>query len=169
MSRASTFRYVAHWQTDLPDEGEAVLDFWKREGAIGDESQAKQRLREIVLHARDDNDEVAGVCTAVPMTLPRLGQPMYYYRTFIGAKYRKTMLFLHLWNRARPILERHARSHGFPCIGVLIELENSRFGETGLDPVWGRHDFIYIGKSQRGFDLRVHYFRGAKLKPAAKA
>lgn len=163
------FRYVAHWQTDLPDEGEAVLAFWKRENAIGNEEQARSRLKEIVVHARDAQDEVAGVCTAIPMTLPKLAQPMYYYRTFIAAKYRKSMLFLHLWNRALPILEGHARARDFPCIGVLIELENSRFGETGRDPVWGKHGFTYIGRSQRGHDLRVTYFRGAKLKPPPKS
>jgi len=40
----SDFRYVAHWQTDLPEEAEAVLAFWKRENAIGQEDQARQRL-----------------------------------------------------------------------------------------------------------------------------
>ena len=164
MSAQHEFRYVAHWQTDLPDEGEAVLAFWKRENAIGEESQARGRLKEIVVHARAENDEIAGVCTAVPVTLPKLGQPMYYYRCFIGKDYRNTMLFLHLWNRALPILEGYARNHNFPCIGVVIELENARFGENGRDPVWHKSGFTYIGKSQRGFDLRVRYFKGAQLK-----
>ena len=168
MTPHSAFRYVAHWQTDLPDEGEAVLEFWRREKAIGDEAQSRQRLKEIVLHARDDNDEIAGVCTAAAVTLPRLGQPMYYYRTFIGAKWRHTILFLHLWNRALEILEGYARNHGFPCIGVVIELENTRFGENGRDPVWSKSGFTYIGRSQRGHDLRVRYFKGATLKAPPK-
>jgi len=164
MTAHTAFRYVAHWKTDLPDEGEAVLDFWRRENAIGEESQARQRLSEIVVHARDESDEIAGVCTAVPVTLPRLGQPMYYFRCFIGKKWRSTILFLHLWNRALEILEGYARNNKFPCIGILIELENSRFGENGRDPVWSKSGFTYIGKSQRGHDLRVRYFRGATLK-----
>jgi hypothetical protein len=158
------FRYVAHWQTDLPDEAQAVLAFWKNESAIGDETQAKQRLNEIVLHARDESDEIAGVCTAVATTLPRLGQPMYYYRCFIGKKWRTTRLVVLLLKRSIELLEGYASRNNFPCIGIVIELENTRFAENGRDPVWRDIDFTYIGKSQRGHDLRVRYFRGAKLK-----
>jgi hypothetical protein len=165
---SETFRYVAHWQTDLPEEGEAVLAFWMKEKAIGDENQARQRLKEIVLHARDANDEIAGVCTAAPVTLPRLGQPMYYYRTFIGAKWRKSRLVVLLLKRAFELLEGHAVKNDYPCIGVVIELENARFAEAGRSPVWPDVDFVYIGRSQRSHEMRVRYFRGAKLKPPPK-
>ena len=161
---APQFRYVAHWQTELPDEDEAVLAFWKRENAIGDEAQAKARLREIVLHARDETDEVAGVCTAVPLTLPRLGQPMYYYRCFVGAKWRTSRLVLLLVKRAFELLEGFAVRNGYPALGIVIELENQRFAEAGREAVWPDVGFVYIGKSQRGHDLRLRYFRGAKLK-----
>jgi len=158
------FQYVAHWQTDLPEENEAVLAFWRAEKAIGDEAAAKKRLSEIVLHARTESGEVAGVCTAVPMTLPRLAQPLYYYRTFVGEKWRKTRLVVLLLKRAFELLEGHAVKNSYPCIGVIIELENARFAEAGRMPVWPDVDFVYIGKSQRGFDLRLRYFRGATLK-----
>ena len=162
------FRYVAHWQTDLPDEGEAVLAFWLKEKAIADENQARLRLKEIVLHARDADGEMAGVCTAVPMTLPRLGQPMYYYRCFIAPRWRKSRLILYIFKRAFELLEGHATRNGYPCIGVLTELENTRFTEMGQIPVWPDIDLVYIGKSQRGYDLRVRYFRGARFKPPPK-
>ena len=163
------FQYVAHWQTDLPDEGETVLAFWLKEKAIGDETQARQRLKEIVLHSRDADGEMAGVCTAVAMTLPRLGQPMYYYRCFIAPRWRKSRLILYIFKRAFELLEGHAMRSGYPCIGVLTELENTRFTEMGQIPVWPDIHLTYIGKSQRGHDLRVRYFRGAKFKPAPKA
>ena len=161
---SNQFQFVAHWQTDLPEEGEAVVAFWLKEKAIADETQARQRLKEIVLHARGSDGEMAGVCTAVPVTLPRLGQPMYYYRTFVGEKWRKSRLVVLLLKRAFELLEGHAVKNNYPCIGVLIELENSRFAEAGRMPVWPDVDFVYIGKSQRGHEMRVRYFRGAKLK-----
>ena len=119
---SDTFQYVAHWQTDLPEEGEAVLAFWLKEKAIGDEAQARQRLKEIVLHARDADGEMAGVCTAVAVTLPRLGQPMYYYRCFIAPRWRKSRLILYIFKRAFELLEGHAKRNDYPCIGVLTEL-----------------------------------------------
>jgi hypothetical protein len=164
----SDFRYVAHWQTELPDENESVLAFWKAEGAIGDEAQARQRLKEIVLHARDADNVIAGVCTAVAVTLPRIGQPMYYYRCFIAPRWRKSRLILYLFKRAYELLEGHAVRNDYPCIGVLAELENTRFTQMGRIPVWPDCDLVFIGVSQRGHDLRVRYFRGAKLKEPVK-
>jgi len=110
----------------------------------------------------DEAGAVAGVCTAVPVTLPRLGQPMYYYRCFIGRHWRRSRLVLRMLKRAFAVLEEHAHQHGYPCIGVVLELENARFGETLRKPVW--IGFVYIGKSQRNLDLRLRYFRGATLK-----
>ena len=161
-----SFTFIEHWQKDDAENAEAVLAFWRRENAIGDETQAKKRLSEIVLHAVTADGEVAGVCTAVPITLPRLGQPTYYYRCFIGAKWRKSRLVLNMLKQTGEVLESYAREHGFPCIGIVLELENSRFGQTMQNAVWPSTGFVYIGKSQRGLDLRVKYFRGARLKPA---
>lgn len=161
----SSFTFVEHWQKDCPDDAEAVLAFWKRENAINDEASAKKRLGEIVLHARDATGAIAGVSTAVPITLPRLGQPTYYFRCFVGKDWRKSRLVLQLLRRTCETLEAFARTHNFPCIGVILEMENARFGEALQRAWWPSTGFVFIGKSQRGLDLRVRYFRGAKLKP----
>jgi hypothetical protein len=159
-----TFHFVTHWQRDCAEDAAAVLDFWRREQAFNSEVNAEERLRQVVLHARDATGEVAGVCTVMPLTLPRIGQPMYYYRCFIGKAWRKTRLVFRLLLRAFDVLEDYARAHGFPCIGMVLELENTRFGEALRAPVWPSTGFVYIGKSGRGLDLRVRYFRGARLK-----
>ncbi|MFI4969392.1 MAG: hypothetical protein ACHP7D_04245, partial [Lysobacterales bacterium] len=59
------------------------------------------------------------------------------------------------------------RANGYPCIGILLELENTRFRDKGRMAAWWSPRFVYIGRSTRGLDLRVHYFRGARLKPPA--
>lgn len=161
---APAFQFVTHWPQGTPKDGMAVLEFWRREKALVDEVQAQERLREVVLHAADANGEVAAVCTAVTITLPRLAQPMYYYRCFVGQRWRKTRLVFTLLARAFDALEAHARAHSYPCIGVLLELENDRFGTSLRAPVWPGIGFVYVGKSARGLELRARYFRGARLK-----
>lgn len=161
-----SFTFVEHWQKDDPANDDAVLQFWEREGALAADSKAQDRLRQVVLDARDADGRVAGVSTAVPITLPRLGQPTYYFRCFVGKNWRNSRLVLQLLRRTCDVLEEFARAHDFPCIGVILELENSRFGQTLQRAVWPSTGFVFIGKSQRGLDLRVRYFRGAKLKPA---
>jgi len=160
------FQFVPHWKLEHTADDEAILAFWKNEGAVPDETKAKERLNQIVVHARDASGAIAGVCTVVPINHPRLGQPMYYYRCFIGKAWRKSRLVFTMLNRAFDTLEAYARAHDYPCIGVVLELENSRFGKTLRAPVWPSTGFIYIGVSQRNLDLRVRYFRGARLKKA---
>lgn len=160
-----TFTYHHGWDGLLnAQEENDLVAFWLREGALNDERHARQRLDQVVLLARDAEEQVAGVCTAVAQTPPEIGQPLYYYRSFIGRDWRQTRLVYNLIRHARTLLENYARANGWPCIGMLLELENRRFGEKGRMPVWPHLDLTYIGKSQRGFELRVHYFKGARLK-----
>jgi hypothetical protein len=160
----SAFSFVAHWQTESAENDTKVAEFWKNEGALSNDVKTEERLRQVILHAETADGEVAAVSTAVPLTLPRLGQPMYYFRCFVGKNWRKTRLVFRVLNRSAEILEAYARENKFPCIGVLLELENARFAETLQQPIWPTTKFVYIGKSQRNLDLRVRYFRGARLK-----
>ena len=158
------FRYIVCWPETSDDDADAIKAFWRAEGALNDEAAMERRVKQVVMHARTHNGEVAGVCTAIPMTPPRLGQPMYYWRTFIGARWRATSLVMSLLKRSCVLLEEHARAHDFPCIGVLLELENDRFREVGRMATWYNPRFVYIGRSDRGLDLRALYFKGARLK-----
>ena len=140
--------------------------FWRRERAFDDAAEVAKRLAQVVLYARTPDGGIAGVCTAIAMLPPRFGQPMYYYRAFIGKAWRATPLVRELMNRACDALEAYARERGFPCIGVLLELENPRFYKTLRKPVWWNPRFYYVGMSERGLEVRAYYFDGAKLKSA---
>lgn len=167
-AHAHGFRFVASWPAVAADDAEAIRAFWRREGALTDDAQISERLKQVVMYARAADGNVAGVCTAVAITPPRLGQPVYYWRTFVGRAWRATPLVMALLKRSCVLLEAHAQAHDYPCIGILLELENERFSERGRMAAWWNPRFVYIGRSERGLDLRVLYFRGARLKaPAA--
>lgn len=162
--RKPKFSLIRAWPNIGERDATDLMAFWKREGAIPDEAQARARLKQVVLLSRDADGEVAGVCTAMPMTPPQLGQPMYFWRAFIAPKWRTTRLIYRLLMESFDVLEAYACERDFPCIGVILELENTRFGEVFRKAEWTKPHFIYIGKSPRGLDVRVRYFRGAKLK-----
>ena len=160
------FDFTVDWQAMAPDNAEAIRAFWQREGAFNEESQMTQRLPQVVMHASTRDGTVAGVCTAIGMTPPSLAQPVYYWRTFVGKDWRSTPLVMMLLKRSCALLEQYAREHDYPAIGILLELENNRFRDKGRMAVWWNPRFVYIGRSQRGLDLRMFYFKGAKLKAA---
>lgn len=164
----SAFRIVEGWPALSPEGAAEVSAFWRRENAIQDPKNVARRLEQVVLYARAANGEVAGVATAIATLPARFGQPMYYFRAFVGQAWRSTVLVRELMIRSCTVLEAHARERGFPCIGVLLELENARFYKTLRNPVWWNPRFYYVGKSERGLELRAFYFEGAPLKTPAE-
>ncbi len=165
MSKASgRFSYHAGWGELSSGAAEDIVSFWVAEKALPGEREARARVGQVVMYARDAEDSVAAVATALPQRPPQLGQPVYFYRSFVARRYRSSLVVLRLLRQAVALLEDDARAHDWPCIGVLLELENERFGEKGRMPVWPGLDFVYIGKSPRGLECRVRWFRDARLK-----
>jgi hypothetical protein len=82
----------------------------------------------------------------------------------VGKAWRSSKLVRPLLRHTQKVLEKHARAHDYPCIGILLELENEGFADTLRWARWPGVDFSYIGVSPRGLELRVWYFRGALLK-----
>lgn len=163
-SGSRRFALTRIWPRITEPDASELLAFWKQHNAIPSEQQARARLAQVVLLARDGQGKIAGVCTAYAMTPPQLGQPMYFWRAFISPECRSTRLIGTLLSESCEVLGERSRDNGFPCIGILLELENDRFGSVGRKAEWINPRFAYIGKSPRGLDVRAHYFRGAKLK-----
>lgn len=159
-----TYQTITDWQQLDPADGEAIRQFWLSEQANVEGEEATRRLNQVVAHVVDENGNIAAVATVAPKILPRLGQPMYYYRCFVGEAWRSSKLIRPLLRHTQKVLESYARKHDYPCIGILLELENEGFADTMRWAHWAGVGFSYIGVSPRGLDLRVWYFRGARLK-----
>lgn len=168
MTERHDYRLVTDWQQLDPATGEAIRAFWVREHANVAGAEAARRLGEVVAHVVDENGELAAVATVATKVLPRLGQPMYYYRCFVGNAWRSRKLVRPLLRHTQKVLEKYAREHDYPCIGILLELENEGFVDTLRWARWPGVDFSFIGVSPRGLELRVWYFRGAHLKTPAQ-
>jgi hypothetical protein len=158
------FSFQPVWGSLEEADAEALIEFWVREKALPNEQIARDRVSQVVMLARDDDGEIAAVCTALPQNPPQLGQPVYFYRSFVAPKWRKSLVVFRLLKKAVGLLEEDARAHDWPCIGVLLELENQRFVEKGRMPVWPGIEFVYVGKSPRGLECRIYWFRDARLK-----
>jgi hypothetical protein len=161
---ANDVLFVNDWQCLEPADGDAIRAFWSKEGANVEGVEAMRRLKEVVAHAVTKEGKIVAVATVTPKILPRLGQPMYAFRCFIGSEWRYSTLARSLVKYTEDLLYPYARERGFPCIGILLELENERF-RTGLRRAyWSDMKMTYIGQNAIGQDVRVWYFPGAKLK-----
>jgi hypothetical protein len=169
MLAATPFHYLDSWQHMTLEETQAVQAFWLRENAHVEGAEAARRVHEVVIRAVTLDGQLAAITTVEPRLIPRLMQPLYYYRCFVGAAWRNGGLLRVrvLLQKTVEVLEAWASVRDYPCIGVICELENEGFGKTLQRAYWsnGRHNgYSYIGRSARGLDMRVRYFIGARLK-----
>lgn len=164
VEHANGLRFVTGWRALAAADAEAIRAFWLHEGANVEGDNATRRLPEVVVHAIDLTGAITAVATAQAVVVPRLGQPMYYYRHFVGAAWRSGIMSRLLLRHAQRVLEPDARERGFPCIGILLELENEGFARTLRRAFWPGTNFSYIGRGASGLEQRIWYFRGAHLK-----
>lgn len=154
------------WKQVTPELKAELLAMWERNNAVRDPAQAAARAGQAVCVGRDEQGALCAVGTAVIRVLPRLRQPMYYYRQFFAQQMRGQKQTVPFFNEARRILQDYTAKLPAPeSLGLLMELENpllsARYNAAG-----GAADgTTFIGYSPRGLQLRVSYFEGATLLP----
>lgn len=162
---------VPTWKRVTPGLEQELVAFWRDNDAIVDEASATRRAAQAVCVVRGEDEALRGVATAVIKVLPRLRQPMYYYRMFFAPALRGHRQFLPVFRQAKKILRDYNATLDEPeSLGLLLELENDRLGKAyphAYEPDFGA---TFIGYSPRGLQLRVSYFDGAELlSPAVVA
>ncbi len=166
------FDVATVWKQLTPELRAEVLAFWQRNKAIGNPGRARQRVNEVVCIARGDDGELCAVSTAVVRVLPRLRQPMYYFRLFFAKSVRGQGQVVPFFNKAKEVLQAYNASLEEPeSLGMLLELESRYLDAYYKQACILEADATFIGYSPRGMQLRVSYFEGARLmapKPIAK-
>ena len=154
------------WNQVTPQLSEELISFWGENKAIVDEGRAATRAAQAVCIARNEAGALCGVGTAVIRVLPRLRQPMYYYRQYFAKAMRGRSQLIPFYVHAREVLQAHNASLDKPeSLGVLIETENAKLSSAynhAYEPAFAA---TFIGYSPRGKHLYVSYFDGAVLQP----
>ena len=159
-----TLEVVPVWKQVTPEIRDELVEFWTRHKAIGDEASQAARADQAVCVGRTDDGAIWGVGTAVLRVLPRLRQPMYFYRQFFAPEHRGQKQTVPFFNQVKAVLQAHNQSLPQPeSLGVLVELENQMLSQRYTEAHGRESGTIFIGYSPRGLQLRVAYFDGARL------
>lgn len=151
------------WKQITPELEQELVEFWTSNKAIGQEKDAAKRAKQVVCIARGDKGEIVGVSTAHPRIVPRLRQPMYYYRNFIAEGARGQQLAPEFLEQSKQALQEYNLGLSKPlCLGMIIELENKGLAAHRNEAQW-KEGFTFIGYSPKGLTLRVWYFDGVRL------
>jgi hypothetical protein len=115
-----------------------------------------------VVMERDEG--VVALSTAYVEPSQQLGMELWYFRTFVSAAHRNTHVATQLTMHNRDLLERRFVSgEDTRAGGVAFELQNKGMRKYINTAIWQPVDFIFIGDSDRGAPIRVHYFPGARV------
>lgn len=152
------------WKNVTPELASQLISMWARNQALPDPTKAAERAQTAVAVGRDDGGAIWGVGTATLGIVPSFGQPTYLYRQFfdVGARgLKQTMPFL---NCIRDTLEAYNASLPKPeSVGVMIELQNDTMAQRYQDMFEEEAKAHFIGWSPRGRQLRMMYFKGARI------
>lgn len=145
---------------------EELLAFWAEHKAITDPEMAKRRAAQVVCVTRNADGKLTGVATCGLRVLPRLRQPMYYYRHFFAPELRGQRMTKPFANKAKEILQAYNAGLEKPeALGILIELQNKQLEAAYPRAYDAEVDYTFIGYSPRGSQLHVTYFKDARLGP----
>lgn len=157
--------YTAVWKQVTPELAAELVEFWRENKAIGNETAAAARAMQAVCIARDADGGLCGVATAVIKVLPRLRQPMYYFRQYFAKRMRGRNHIQSFHMHAKGILEAFNASLEKPeSLGILLELENTKLAKVYNRAYEPAFDSTFIGYSPQGLVLRVSYFKDAVLQ-----
>ena len=157
---------VPAWKQVTPELADELVAFWLENQALGDEASARQRTEQAICVARDENGKLQGVSTGVIRVLPRLRQPMYYYRQFFARSLRGKHQELPFYRHCKQVLQDYnADLPVAESLGILLEIENSKIAAAYKRAIEPGFDAVFIGYSPSGLELRVSYFENAVLLP----
>lgn len=165
----SEYRYENVWQKVNEQLAAEIEAFWKAESALPADEEPGKRARQAVLLMRDADGAIAAISTATVKRIPRLQQPLYYYRTFCAEKHRGRRTMLDMLGHCQDALREYNTGMDNPeAIGMLIELESAMLAGRYDEAQNTETGFTFIGQSPRGFNLFVRYFPGFKLQAQPK-
>ena len=155
---------IAVWRQVTPALAEELTRFWLQHNAIANAEMAALRSQQAVLVARDADGSLCGVATAVLRVLPRLRQPLYYYRQFFAPQLRGRYQVLTFFRRAKEVLQAYnATLPRAESLGLLMEIENPELAKQFRRAHMQHTQATFIGYSPAGLQLRVSYFDDAEL------
>jgi hypothetical protein len=166
-----TYRLQTVWPEPSEAVREEVVQFWLTELPLSELAAVQERAHQLLVVARDPDDRIAGVSTALRMHVEQLGFECFFYRTFVGREHRvrglrSTGLFWDvLLESYRVLNDRFLRGCDPSVLGLYAEIENPSIMRVRNEVVWRESimNAVFIGKAKDGRHIRVQYFDGARI------
>lgn len=162
------YKYETVWNDHSPELIHEIIAFWTTENALPPDEIPSKRAKEAVIVTRDGDGRIVGTSTVQARTVPRLAQPMYYYRMYSNAEHRGQRTGYAMLEKTQAVLAAFTKAQTVPAaLGIILEVENKTYSGRYPQAAWPMN-FNFIGYSPRSLPLYAFYFPDAKLLPPAR-
>lgn len=153
------------WRKSLPEMREEIASFWDENKLLPPGVSAEERVKEVVLLARNESGKIVGISSAMHIQFKQLNNNYFFaYRSVILPPYRVPGLAQKMIVETRDLLEKYATTMTEnKCIGMVTFVENKGVIEKINYGVWPSSKMVYIGNDKQGRQIRLYYFKGAMI------
>jgi GNAT superfamily N-acetyltransferase len=143
---------------------EELVAMWMAEQALPSREAALERAGEAAVVARDSAGRLIGVGTLKEVYAPRLINHFFQYRSFVARDCRRQDVGTKVVSAVTTYLEdEFAAGRIARAIGLLSVVENPHLQAGLKDAITILVPFIFVGVTEEGKQIRVYYFKGAKI------
>jgi len=140
-----------------------LIATWKKYGALPKEENGKERAAQVVIILRNKENNIIGISTAFPSYIEQLKCTLFAFRCMIAPEYRFPGLLTKITLETRNHLEKVYKQSHPECVGIITEIYNDKLSKNRREAVFTTSGFVFIGYSKNGYQIRVYYFKGAKI------
>ena len=154
------------WEKMDADLANAIVAFWLREGALRNEEKARARLPQVTMVAWDNRDKEKNIVAVASMEIkhsPILENNFCFCRQFVTASLRQSGLATRIGVEVYNFLEAEFLKGKLDAKGLILEFENEFLNAELKSAVLNHLPFVYFGHNTKGQQMRVCYFKGAKV------
>jgi len=140
-----------------------LIGVWKKHNLLAESESGNTRVKQVVMVVRNKNHEIIGISTAYPIQVEQLKNKLFAFRCMLVPEYRYPGLLTKLTVMTRDFLEEVHLTYDPYCIGIITEVQNTKLNDHRKEAVYPGSGFTFIGYSKKGFQIRVYYFKCAKI------
>ena len=153
--------FINIWEK--PEYHTEVIDFWEQLKVLPSNVKAADRAKELVFMIKEE-DRVVGVTTSYRMKVPFLNENhLFSFRILIHPQYRIPGLSSKLTVMTRDFLESLFLEKKTDCIGMITFAEKKELLRDRREAVWRASKLTFMGNTADGKQIRVYYFKGARI------
>lgn len=157
------FEFENQWISQSATTRQEVMAFWNANKLLKPGVSGEERAKEIVWVVRNASRKVIAVSTAFKAHFKQLNNNFYVFRCAIAPDSRGPGLMSKILVETRDFLESIHKKDPEPCVGLMTFVENPTINKGRREAVWPASKMVYMGETPDGKQIRVYYFKGARI------